>query len=238
MIRLPAGPAFAAATLAAAAAALALLAPACSPGPAGPTAALASSSPTALAPAPAVALAPAPSAAVAPAPTSPTAALGAPHGPTSPKGVPLPLDAKPAPPGAFALVELFTSEGCSSCPPADEALDELAVDAERRGLPVYALSFHVDYWNSLGWVDPFSTSAYTHRQEAYAGRAGSRGLYTPQMFVNGGEGFIGSDRGRARRDVDRALGAAPPAAPRLGLRVDLARPSVRVELGAPEVPAG
>ncbi|MCU0683939.1 MAG: DUF1223 domain-containing protein [Polyangiaceae bacterium] len=187
----------------------------------------------------------------APAPPSSldpgTTALNAPDGsplatapsPPATKAAPaLPPTTKPAAPGAFALVELFTSEGCSSCPPADQALDDLAADAERRALPVYALSFHVDYWNSLGWVDPFSTSAYTSRQEAYAGRAGSRGLYTPQMLVNGGEGFIGSDRARARHEVDQALGTAPPSPKRLALRVELARPSVRVDVDAPELTPG
>lgn len=174
--------------------------------------------------------------ATAPPNTSPQAAAPSPLATKAASA--LPPATKPAAPGAFALVELFTSEGCSSCPPADQALDDLAADAERRALPIYALSFHVDYWNSLGWVDPFSTSAYTRRQEAYAGRAGSRGLYTPQMVVNGGEGFIGSDRARARHDVDQALGTAPPSPRRLALRVELARPSVRVDIDAPELPPG
>jgi hypothetical protein len=162
-----------------------------------------------------------------PALDAPPAAPGAP----SPPGAPRPASSN------FALVELFTSEGCSSCPPADHALEELADDAEKRGLRVYALSFHVDYWNSLGWPDPFSAPAYTSRQEAYARLARANGAYTPQMIVNGGEGFIGSDRARARRDVERALHAAPSALP-LTLRVDAGRPSVRVEIDAPSLPPG
>lgn len=159
--------------------------------------------------------------------------------PTAPALTNPPTTDAPSPaPTSFALIELFTSEGCSSCPPADQALDELADDAERRGLPIYALSFHVDYWNSLGWVDPFSTSAHTRRQEAYASLARARGVYTPQMIVNGGEGFIGSDRTRARHDIERALKAAPASAVPLTLRVGAERTSIHVELEAKGLPSG
>ena len=68
----------------------------------------------------------------------------------------------------FALVELFTSEGCSSCPPADELLSEIAAQARTTKRPIVALAFHVDYWDRLGWKDPFSDSTYTQRQYAYA----------------------------------------------------------------------
>ncbi len=222
--------------------ALLLLASACSPNPSGAPAA--SRDPTAPGAAPLLPNADPRGADAAPAhldaPRPPRAPLDAPPAPRAPGGAP-PHDAAAPAPSAFALVELFTSEGCSSCPPADQALDELATDAERRGLRVYALSFHVDYWNSLGWTDPFSTSAYTRRQEAYAGRTSARGVYTPQMLVNGGEGFVGSDRARARRDVDRALAAAPPSPRPLRLRVDAAPApgqSIRVELEAPWLTPG
>ena len=111
---------------------------------------------------------------------------------------------RPTAPRPFALVELFTSEGCSSCPPADDALAALADDARRSGAEVYALSFHVDYWDEIGWPDPFSSPANTRRQQAYA-RALGGGTYTPEMVVNGAEGFVGSDRARARRSIDAAL---------------------------------
>ena len=68
----------------------------------------------------------------------------------------------------FALVELFTSEGCSSCPPADLLLGEIVKDARTRRRRVYCLSFHVDYWNGLGWRDPYSDSAFSRRQQEYA----------------------------------------------------------------------
>jgi hypothetical protein len=115
---------------------------------------------------------------------------------------------------SFALVELFTSEGCSSCPPADTVLAELSERARASGAPVYALSFHVDYWNDLGWPDPFSQGLFTQRQQAYA-RALGGGTYTPEMIVNGADGFVGGDGARARRTVDAAL--ATPASVALTL---------------------
>lgn len=106
---------------------------------------------------------------------------------------------------SFALVELFTSEGCSSCPPADQLLNDLAADARKEGKPVYCLAFHVDYWDYLGWKDSFSDQAYTRRQHAYAAALGSSGIYTPQMVVNGREGFVGSDQGKALSEIRQAL---------------------------------
>jgi hypothetical protein len=98
------------------------------------------------------------------------------------------------------VVELFTSEGCSSCPPADAVLAALGTDPR-----VYALSFHVDYWDELGWPDPFASHDNTARQRAYSSAFGVRGLYTPQMVVGGIDGFSGSDRSQAQADIDTAL---------------------------------
>ena len=94
----------------------------------------------------------------------------------------------------FAVVELFTSEGCSSCPPADNLLGEIVKDAQKGQQRVYCLSFHVDYWNSLGWRDPYSDPAFSRRQREYARAFESVQVYTPQMVVNGSTGFVGSDR--------------------------------------------
>jgi hypothetical protein len=105
--------------------------------------------------------------------------------------------------GRAVVVELFTSEGCSSCPPADAVLADLATD--RR---VLALSFHVDYWDELGWPDPFSSPDNTARQRAYASAFRARGLYTPQLVVGGIDGFVGTDRGQAQADIDSALAKA------------------------------
>src|SRR6516162_4590565 len=97
------------------------------------------------------------------------------------------------------VVELFTSEGCSSCPPADALLAELA------GRPdVLALSFHVDYWDRLGWKDPFSSPDATRRQHGYADLLGLATVYTPQMVVDGRWRAVGSDRS----EVEQALGSS------------------------------
>ena len=121
-----------------------------------------------------------------------------------------------------AVVELFTSQGCSSCPPADAALAELGSAAAREGRPVYALAFHVDYWNRLGWADPFSDAAFSRRQEDYARAFKLDQLYTPQMIVNGRTQFVGSDREAARRAVGDALAA--PAVAHVTVSVTATRP--------------
>lgn len=93
------------------------------------------------------------------------------------------------------LVELFTSEGCSSCPPADALLREINGTITKSGQLIVGISEHVTYWNSLGWADPFSSAVSTERQNAYGRRFGLDSVYTPQMVVNGTEQFTGSDRG-------------------------------------------
>lgn len=106
-----------------------------------------------------------------------------------------------------AVVELFTSEGCSSCPPADALLTTLIKEHEAAG-DLIALSFHVDYWDRLGWKDPWSSAAATERQQWYANRLASS-LYTPQMVLNGNDEFVGSDAARARARIAAALKSAP-----------------------------
>ena len=131
------------------------------------------------------------------------------------------LIASPAASQGFAVVELFTSEGCSSCPPADKLLAELA---HKPG--VYALEFHVDYWNSLGWRDPYSAAAYSNRQRDYGDD-----VYTPQMVVNGTNVFVGSNRQRAEAAITSALATAPRVS--LTARLEANRLNYR-ETGAPE----
>jgi hypothetical protein len=116
-----------------------------------------------------------------------------------------PAPVAPATPARFALVELFTSEGCSSCPPADDLLAQLSADAARSGQPVVALSFHVTYWNRLGWTDRFSDEAFTKRQGAYAKELALQSLYTPQMVVDGEHQFVGSDESSVKDAVRAAL---------------------------------
>lgn len=105
----------------------------------------------------------------------------------------------------FAVVELFTSQGCSSCPSADRVLSELLNDAEKNGTNVYGLSFHVDYWNYIGWKDPYSNAVYSQRQRNYAKGIDAHRVYTPQMVVNGNSEFVGSNKAEANRNVERAL---------------------------------
>lgn len=116
-----------------------------------------------------------------------------------------------------AVVELFTSEGCSSCPPADRVLGEIVADARERDRPVFALAFHVDYWDRLGWKDPYSDAAYSRRQRDYASIIPDNRVYTPQMIVNGRDGFVGSDEDHATRSIERALDTAAPVAVKLTL---------------------
>ena len=108
------------------------------------------------------------------------------------------------------LVELFTSEGCSSCPPADTLLAGLEEQQPIPGVEVVALEEHVDYWDQLGWVDPFSGSQWTLRQQDYAAARHDNGVYTPQMIVNGQTEFVGS-RERQAHQIIRDAASKPGA---------------------------
>jgi len=107
---------------------------------------------------------------------------------------------------AASLVELFTSQGCSSCPPADKVLGELAKDPD-----IVALSFAVDYWDYLGWRDSNARPEFTQRQKLYARARGDRAVYTPQAVVNGREDVVGNDRTAIKAAISReqAQGLAP-----------------------------
>jgi hypothetical protein len=102
------------------------------------------------------------------------------------------------------VVELFTSEGCSSCPPADALLSQLADEKLGSNVQLIALEEHVDYWNDLGWVDPFSSRDWTARQYVYAGVLKNGNPYTPQMVVDGTVEFVGSHTQQARESILKA----------------------------------
>ena len=102
------------------------------------------------------------------------------------------------------VVELFTSEGCSSCPPADELLKRLSETQPVAGAEVIALEQHVDYWNRLGWADPFSAEQFSARQGTYADAFGSMGIYTPQMIIDGQTEFPGGNQTKARDAIAAA----------------------------------
>jgi hypothetical protein len=105
------------------------------------------------------------------------------------------------------IVELFTAEGCSSCPPADQLLARLEGAQPVPEADIIVLGEHVDYWNQLGWQDRFSAHLYTERQQEYAYAFGLEDVYTPQMVVNGQAGFNGADGPRALQEIRRAATA-------------------------------
>ena len=115
--------------------------------------------------------------------------------------------AAPRDPGSqphLVIVELFTSEGCSSCPPADSLLKELSEQQKMNGVQIVALEEHVDYWNHLGWKDPYSAAEFSQRQSDYAQVFGTDGVYTPQMVVDGQSELVGSRSMAAREAIKKA----------------------------------
>jgi hypothetical protein len=108
----------------------------------------------------------------------------------------------------FALLELFTSEGCSSCPAADDLLAK--IQKESPDEPVYVLAYHVDYWDRLGWRDTFSDPTFTKRQYAYSNWLGAQ-VYTPQVVINGKAECVGSDEPALRRHINDELASVPTA---------------------------
>ena len=108
----------------------------------------------------------------------------------------------------IAVLELYTSEGCSSCPPAEDVLGHYVRDAREKHLRIYPLEFHVDTWNQPAFTDPFSDAKYTERQEAYFKAGITRQVYTPQLIVNGTRGEIGSDNEAVQARTDEALRVA------------------------------
>jgi hypothetical protein len=129
-----------------------------------------------------------------------------------------------------AVVELFTSQGCASCPPADELLAELAKRAD-----VVALSLHVDYWNYIGWTDPFAKKQFTERQQAYMRRMHGRFVYTPQIIVDGLWQTVGSRPEIVTEAIERARMRGKPVTPHMSWGPDGAK--VIIPAGDPPGPA-
>jgi hypothetical protein len=136
--------------------------------------------------------------------------------------------------GHPVVVELFTSQGCSSCPPADALLGELSGRDD-----VITLGYHVDYWDYIGWADPFADPLFTSRQRRYATALGNRTIYTPQMVLDGTLDRVGSRRFEVEASIDRLLKAN--LAERISVPVELAHlsgGSVGVSVPMADVPAG
>jgi hypothetical protein len=123
--------------------------------------------------------------------------------------------------GSPVVLELFTSQGCSSCPPADALISELG---SAKG--VIPLAYHVDYWNNLGWSDPFSSHQFSERQSAYSRAMDLGGEYTPQMVIGGESQFVGSDRGSIARAIAGAR--SKPASGRLSLNTKVVNGPPRI----------
>ncbi|UYQ91725.1 DUF1223 domain-containing protein [Chitinophaga horti] len=119
---------------------------------------------------------------------------------------------------SFAVIELFTSEGCSSCPPADHLIAQLREADTARQL--YILAFHVDYWDHQGWKDRFSQAAWSQRQQAYATWLNRRQIYTPQLIVNGTSEHIGSDANAVTTALSAALAASGDRQLRISAAID------------------
>lgn len=132
----------------------------------------------------------------------------------TPAGKALPQSPVPQGERRPVLVELFTSEGCSSCPPADALLIRLEKEQPIQNAEIIALGFHVDYWDDIGWKDRFSSAAFTRRQHDYAEAFSANTVYTPQMVVDGHTQFVGSDSQRANTAIERAA-----RTPKIALRI-------------------
>jgi len=148
-------------------------------------------------------------------------------------------DAKPTGRQTPVIVELFTSEGCSSCPPADEVLARLERTQPVEGAEIIALGEHVDYWNYIGWSDPFSSPAFSERQGAYAEAFGRDSSYTPQMVVDGRAEFVGSNWNKAVTAITQAARAPKANVEITPARKNTGAVSLQVRVGnLPAVTAG
>ena len=126
------------------------------------------------------------------------------------------------------LIELFSSEGCSSCPIADAFMQEVIHLSDSTTSPVYVIDYHVDYWNKSGWVDPFSDSLYTKKQMNYALKKAEKNLYTPMAFVNGGNAHAGADKKGISVEITQNLSKPNPNFLKLGVSAEQGEDSLIV----------
>jgi hypothetical protein len=136
------------------------------------------------------------------------------------------------------VVELFTSEGCSSCPPADDLLADLAKPDAVAGVQIIPMALHVDYWNGLGWTDRFSSAQFSDRQKEYARLANSDDIYTPQMIVDGKAEFVGSDGQRANTEIANAARLPKAKIELMVSRHEGAENAVDCKISIDQIPAG
>ena len=148
-----------------------------------------------------------------------------------------PRSIRDATPRTPVLVELFTSEGCSDCPPADALLGKLDRSQPVRNAQLVVLSEHVDYWNDIGWKDPYSSHEFSVRQGDYAHRFRLDGPYTPQMVVDGEAQFVGSDERRAIEAIEGAAKAEKVPVSLSSIHLEGSTLAARVESGTLASPA-
>ncbi len=128
-----------------------------------------------------------------------------------------------------AVIELFTSQGCSSCPPADKLMQEMARDPS-----LIVLTLPVDYWDYLGWKDTLAHAAFTQRQKAYSAVRGDRQVYTPQAVINGAQHVVGSDRGL----IDKAIVKTRAQVETLAIAVNIEKADTQLRVRIPAGAAG
>jgi hypothetical protein len=136
------------------------------------------------------------------------------------------------------LLELFTSEGCSDCPPADRLLESFDKKQPVNGAQLIVLSEHVDYWNHLGWKDPYSLHLFSERQETYAARLHVSDVYTPQLVVDGQAQLVGSDESAARAAIRKAIERTKAPVNISGVRREGSNIRLHVDVGASRVSSG
>jgi len=128
----------------------------------------------------------------------------------------------------FAVLELFTSEGCSSCPPADELMERIQKEAGDK--PVYVLVYHVDYWDRLGWKDVFSNPDFTKRQYWYKSKFTSQ-VYTPQLILNGSTEFVGSDEREIKSTLANTLNGTAASSLTLQAQQQASKLNIQYQFG-------